>query len=82
MKIKLFKQFLNEGYATAEGQFMDRVFGELGYDDFHEFIADNPGAKEVLLEWIVTIPEFKKKLEHSDLEGLDGYVETETEEED
>jgi len=49
---QLVKESLNEGFATEEGQKLDRVSSMLGYDDFHEFIGDNPGCYEAIVEWI------------------------------
>ena len=49
---KLVNESLNEGFATREGRNLDRIFSMLGYDDFHEFMGDNPGCYEVIIEWI------------------------------
>lgn len=49
---------LNEGFSTNEGEKFKEIFQILGevtgteYDDFDEFIGDNPGASEVLITWI------------------------------
>jgi len=82
--IQMFEEFgkLEERFATASGQFLQEVFSELGYDDFDEFIQDNDGAKEALMEWILTIPEFVKKLKDSEIEGIDNWVDKDEENED
>ena len=42
---------------------LDEIFGALGYrQGFDEFIEDNPGCVEAIMEWIGSIPEFTKKL--------------------
>ena len=46
------ENLLIEGFATEEGRKMDSIFKMIGYDGFHEFIGDNPGAVEVLTQWI------------------------------
>jgi len=48
MKAKLIK----EGFATEEGRKIDTICRWLGYDDFHEFIGDNPGCYEAIIQWI------------------------------
>lgn len=49
---KLVKESLNEGFATYEGRNIDKIAGMLGYDDFEEFIGDNPGCYEIIVNWI------------------------------
>jgi len=49
---KLVNESLNEGFATEEGRNLDHISSLLGYDDFHEFLGDNPGCYEVIVEWI------------------------------
>ena len=42
---------------------LDEIFGAIGYrQGFDEFIEDNPGAVEVLMEWIGGIPEFRERI--------------------
>ena len=65
---------LNE-YASRN---LDEIFGALGYrQGFDEFIEDNPGCVEVIMEWIGSIPEFRSKLtneyEADELERLGFY---------
>ena len=49
---KLVIENLNEGFATPESDNLDRISSLLGYDDFAEFIGDNPGCYEVITQWI------------------------------
>ena len=50
---------INE-YASRD---LDEIFGALGYrQGFDEFIEDNPGCVEVIMEWIGSISEFRQKL--------------------
>jgi len=64
--IKLIKEVkaavIKEGYATEEGRKWDEVFEALGYDEFHEFIGDNPGASESLVDWITGQREHRQNL--------------------
>ena len=50
---------INE-YASRD---LDEIFGALGYrQGFDEFIEDNPGCVEVIMEWIGSVSEFRQKL--------------------
>ena len=65
---------INE-YASRD---LDEIFGALGYrQGFDEFIEDNPGCVEVIMEWIGSIRDFQQKLsdEYSkeELENLGFY---------
>jgi len=65
---------INE-YASRD---LDEIFGALGYrQGFDEFIEDNPGAVEVLMEWISSISEFRSRLsqeyDKEELERLGFY---------
>ena len=65
---------INE-YASRD---LDEIFGALGYrQGFDEFIEDNPGCVEVIMEWIGGISDFQRKLsdEYSkeELENLGFY---------
>jgi hypothetical protein len=62
--IKLF-----EGFATNEGRKIDKIVNWLGYDDFEEFIGDNPGCYEVITEWVSN--NFSEKLSDIDEDELD-----------
>jgi len=52
MKSKFVKENLNEGFDTEAGRQIESIFSLLGYDGFHEFVGDNPGCIEVMIEWI------------------------------
>ena len=61
---------------------MDRMLDAIGYDDFDQFFDDNPGGVEIIADWIISIPEFVKKLaneyttdelENFGLYDVDGY---------
>tara|TARA_R110000868_G_scaffold68161_4_gene201610 strand:+ start:812 stop:4543 length:3732 start_codon:yes stop_codon:yes gene_type:complete len=42
---------------------LDEIFGAIGYrQGFDEFIEDNPGAVEVLMEWIGGVSEFRERI--------------------
>jgi len=43
---------LNEGFATTESTQLGEIASWLGYEDFEEFIGDNPGCYEVIMNWI------------------------------
>jgi len=65
---------LNE-YAARD---LDEIFGALGYrQGFDEFIDDNPGCVEVIMEWIGSIRDFQQKLsqeyDNEELENLGFY---------
>jgi hypothetical protein len=57
---------------------LDEIFGALGYrQGFDEFIEDNPGCVEVIMEWIGGISDFQQKLsqeyDNEELENLGFY---------
>jgi len=52
MKAKIIKESINEGFATEEGRQLEKICRWLGYDDFEEFIGDNPGCYQAIIEWI------------------------------
>ena len=57
---------------------LDEIFGALGYrQGFDEFIEDNPGCVEVIMEWIGGISDFQQKLsqefDNDELENLGFY---------
>ena len=74
--IKLFEGFQDEPNKKLNeniGLDFDEVFDTLGYrQGFNEFIEDNPGAVDVLIEWLASVPEFANKLK--DLDIMSGYV--------
>jgi hypothetical protein len=50
-------------YGGSASRDLDEIFGALGYrQGFDEFIEDNPGAVEALMEWIGSISEFRQKI--------------------
>lgn len=49
---KLVIESLNEGFTSDEGNKIERIFNAIGYDDFHDFIGDNPGCIDVITNWI------------------------------
>ena len=50
-------------YGGSASRDLDQIFGALGYrQGFDEFIEDNPGAVEALMEWIGSISEFRQKI--------------------
>ncbi|MFA5586582.1 MAG: hypothetical protein WDA02_08570 [Saccharofermentanales bacterium] len=68
--IKLF-----EGFATTEGRNLNNIAKWLGYDDFEEFIGDNPGCYEVIIEWIIeNHSENLSEIESSELEKVGIYL--------
>jgi hypothetical protein len=57
---------------------LDEIFGAIGYrQGFDEFIEDNPGCVEVIMEWIGGISDFQQKLsqeyDNEELENLGFY---------
>ena len=37
-----------------------KLIDAIEYEDFDQFFDDNPGAVEVIADWIISIPEFVK----------------------
>lgn len=74
--IKLFDGFQEEQSKKVNenvGIEFSEIFDALGYrQGFEEFIEDNPGAVDVLLEWLAGVPEFARKLKGLDIMG--GYL--------
>ena len=71
---ELDEKSINE-YAARD---LDEIFGALGYrQGFDEFIDDNPGCVEVIMEWIGSIRDFQQKLsqeyDNEELENLGFY---------
>ena len=54
--IKKYNNFrkVNEGYGITSTEMikLDDISKLIGYDDFGDFIGDNPGAYEVITNWI------------------------------
>lgn len=68
---------LNEGFATPEGDKLDNISIMFGYDDFTEFVGDNPGVMEVILEWIDQTYNTKENIHYLTKAG---YVKSDLEE--
>jgi len=73
----IIRESLNEGFATDEGRKINQIASILGYDDFEEFIGDNPGCYQVITEWVDET--FSDQLAEEDLqpealENLDLYT--------
>jgi len=72
MKQKLTKTTLNrlikeeKAKLLREGFYYDtraeKIATALGYDDLYDFLNDNPGAEEAIVEWVQTVREFRQKL--------------------
>ena len=65
-------------YGGSAARNLDEIFGALGYrQGFDEFIEDNPGCVEVIMEWIGSIRDFQQKLsqeyDNEELENLGFY---------
>ena len=52
---------IKEGYYSSSP--LETVIGSLGYrQGFAEFFDDNPGAVDSVMEWIITINDFRNQL--------------------
>jgi len=65
-------------YGGSAARDLDEIFGALGYrQGFDEFIEDNPGCVEVIMEWIGSIRDFQQTLsqeyDNEELENLGFY---------
>ena len=54
------KDKMKEGYYGTSN--VESYIQALGYDSFEDFFNDNPGAEDALVDWIESIPEFRKML--------------------
>ena len=75
---KLTLENLVSEYGGSASRNLDEIFGALGYrQGFDEFIEDNPGCVEAIMEWIGSIPDFRKRLtseyDSESLENLGFY---------
>ena len=75
---KLTLENLVSEYGGSASRNLDEIFGALGYrQGFDEFIEDNPGCVEVIMEWIGGISDFQEKLsqeyDNEELENLGFY---------
>ena len=52
---------IHEGYYSSSQ--LETIIGSLGYrQGFQEFFEDNPGAVDTVVEWIISIRDFRTKL--------------------
>ena len=71
IRIELRKK-LNEGWATPEGEKLDDIASSIGdYDDFHEFVGDNPGVMDEILTWIEE--NYEEQLKEFSVEQLEKW---------
>ena len=54
------KDKMEEGYYGNTN--IEIFIHSLGYDSFEDFFNDNPGAEDALVDWIESVPEFRKML--------------------
>jgi hypothetical protein len=54
------KDKMKEGYYGTTN--VENHIQTLGYDSFEDFFSDNPGGEEALINWIESVPEFRKML--------------------
>jgi len=62
---------IKEGYYSSSP--LETVIGSLGYSQgFDEFFDDNPGAVDSVMEWIISINDFRNRLKQEfDIEELE-----------
>lgn len=72
---KLVIESLNEGFASEESRKLDRIFEAIGYSDFEDFIADNPGCFTAIVEWIDQYfgEQLSTQFDSEELENMDLY---------
>lgn len=51
---------IEEGYYSSSP--LETIIGSLGYQGFEEFFQDNSGAVDVVVEWIISIKDFRNQL--------------------
>jgi len=51
---------IKEGFYSSSP--LETIISSLGYRDFDGFFNDNPGAVDTLVEWIITINDFRNQL--------------------
>lgn len=54
------KDKMEEGYYGNTN--VEIFIHSLGYESFEDFFNDNPGAEDALVDWIESVPEFRKML--------------------
>jgi hypothetical protein len=55
---------------TNLGSELDEMLSVLEYDTAEEFFADNPGAVDELVTWILSVPEYRQKLKDLDTKDM------------
>ena len=58
------RKFLKEGKLLKEyfGNDIENYISIIGYDTYDQFFEDNPGAVQVMEEFLFNVPEFRKQL--------------------
>lgn len=58
------RKFLKEGKLFKEslGSDIENYIAIVGYDTYDQFFEDNPGAVDVMEQFLFTVPEFRKQL--------------------
>jgi hypothetical protein len=54
------KDKMEEGYYGNTN--VENHIQALGYDSFEDFFNDNPGGEDALMNWIESVPDFRKML--------------------
>lgn len=52
MKKLVKEDLLLEGFESESTRRLDKLFNLIGYDDYYDFIQDNPGCVEAMINWI------------------------------
>ena len=82
MDIPEFEKRIEDAFEEDHRPSISSLIDAIEYDDFDQFFDDNPGGVEVIADWILSIPEFVKKLaneyttdelENFGLYDVDGY---------
>ena len=54
------KKEVKEGYYGTTN--VENYIQTIGYESFEDFFSDNPGGETALINWIESVPDFRKKL--------------------
>jgi hypothetical protein len=54
------KEEVKEGYYGTTN--VENYIQTIGYESFEDFFSDNPGGETALINWIESVPDFRKKL--------------------
>jgi len=82
MDIPEFEKRIEDAFEEDHRPSISSLIDAIGYDDFDQFFDDNPGGVETIADWILSIPDFVKKLanefttdelENFGLHDVDGY---------